>query len=128
MLTDKASNLSEGESALAAAKAPPEAGRVKIMNKKGITSSFTIQSSGLIKGEKSIVNYKNLMSGKIRKMGIIKSINERMFSDMGFIYVWTGEIISPNDIDLVYKQFKRYNEIYLNEWVIDFKIKYREGG
>jgi len=111
-----------------AAKAPPEAGRVRIMNKKGITSSFIILSSGIIKGEKSILNYKNLMTGKIGKMGFTKRSDERKFSDIGYTFIWSGEIISPENIDLVYKQFKRYNEVYLNEWVIEIKIKYREGG
>ena len=91
-------------------------------------SRFKIVSSGLIKDFKSIDNYKRLMAGKISKIGVIEETDERTFSTIGYTLTWEGDLIFPNNLDLVYKQFKRYGEDYLNEWVFEIKISYREGG
>ena len=93
-----------------------------------LTSSFIIVSSGLIKEGRSIDNYRRLMSGKISKIGVVTETDERTFSDIGYTLTWEGELINPNNVDLVYKQFKRYGDDYLNEWVFEIKISYREGG
>jgi len=91
-------------------------------------STYEIESSGLIKTGRAIENYINLMSGKVNKIGDLNLTDIKRFGYIGYTIKWQGKINNPNIIDLVYKQFKRYNAQYLNEWVIGFQIKIREKG
>ena len=89
-------------------------------------STFEIVSSGLVKEGKGIENYIALMSGIIRKIGNITETDKRTFAFIGYSLVWVGELVKPEDLDLVYKQFIRYGGEYLNEWILNIKISYRE--
>jgi len=93
-----------------------------------LKSVFEIESSGLIKEVRSIENYINLLSGKVRNIGKITFQDVRKFGNIGYTITWKGVLTKITDVDLVYKQFKRYSENYLTEWKIVIKIRYQEGG